>query len=81
MSNVPDLDDEDGVLSDTIKAFQEQLGFRREPFIVHRNDSLSLLNQVVFTRDRPTSRLAHEYRQLVREIAGHDEVERESTVG
>jgi len=81
MSNVPDLDDEDGVLSGTIKAFQEQLGFRREPFIVHRNDSLSLLNQVVFTRDRPTSRLAREYRELVREIARNDEAERESTVG
>ena len=26
--------------------------------IVHRYDSLSLLNQVVFTKDRPRSRLA-----------------------
>ena len=69
MSNVPDLDDEDRILDDKIKAFQEQLVFRRAPTIVHRYDSLSLLNQVVFTKDRPKSRLAREYRALVQEIA------------
>ena len=37
--------------------------------VVHRYDSLSLLNQVVFTKDRPRSRLAHEYNQIVREIS------------
>ena len=59
MSNVPDLDDEDQILESKIKAFQEQLGFRQEPMIVHRYDSLSLLNQVVFSKDRPKSRLAN----------------------
>ena len=72
MSNVPDLDDEDRILDDKIEAFQEQLGFRREPMIVHRYDSLSLLNQVVFTKDRPRSRLAREYRELVREVSGRN---------
>ena len=69
MSNVPDLDDEDLILKDKISAFQEQLGFRRNPMVVHRYDSLSLLNQVVFTKDRPRSRLALEYNQIVREIS------------
>ncbi len=68
MSNVPDLDDEDRILEGKISAFQSQLGFRREPTVVHRYDSLSLLNQVVFTKDRPKSRLATEYRTGVREI-------------
>ena len=36
--------------------------------IVHRYDSLSLLNQVVFSKDRPKSRLAREYDKIVREI-------------
>ena len=81
MSNVPDMDDEDGALSDRIRAFQEQLGFRRKPTIVHRNDSLSLLNQVVFTGERPTSRLAEEYRELVREITGRNEVKYQGTAG
>ena len=69
MSNVPDLDDEDQILESKIKSFQYQLGFRQEPIVVHRYDSLSLLNQVVFTKDRPKSRLANEYRQIVREIS------------
>ena len=68
MSNVPDLDDEDQILQGKIKAFQNQLGFRQEPMIVHRYDSLSLLNQVVFSKDRPKSRLAKEYNEIVREI-------------
>ena len=69
MSNVPDLDDEDRILDDKIRAFQKQLRFRREPLMIHRYDSLSLLNQVVFTKDRPRSRLAQEFIELVREIS------------
>ena len=69
MSNVPDLDDEDLILKDKISAFQRQLGFRRDPMVVHRYDSLSLLNQVVFSKDRPRSRLAQEYSNIVREIS------------
>ena len=69
MSNVPDLDDEDRILESKIKAFQNKLGFRQEPMIVHRYDSLSLLNQVVFSKDRPKSRLAKEYSKIVGEIA------------
>ena len=68
MSNVPDLDDEDRILKDKIGAFQQQLSFHRKPMIVHRYDSLSLLNQVVFTKHRPQSRLAKEYGSIVRKI-------------
>ena len=69
MSNVPDLDDEDRILESKIEAFQNKLSFRQEPMIVHRYDSLSLLNQVVFSKDRPKSRLAKEYSKIVGEIA------------
>ncbi len=68
MSNVPDLDDEDRILAGKIDAFQQELEFRDELSIVHRYDSLSLLNQAVFTKDRPRSRLAEEYRHMVRKI-------------
>ncbi len=68
MSNVPDLDDEDRVLEGKIDAFREELGFEGEPLILHRYDSLSLLNQVVFTKERPRSRLAKEYCNLLQEI-------------
>ena len=69
MSNVPDLDDEDQILEGKINSFQHQLGFRREPIVIHRYDSLSLLNQVVFAKDRPRSRLAKEYGRIVQEIS------------
>lgn len=72
MSNVPDLDDEDRILESKIKAFQDRLDFRREPMVVHRYDSLSLLNQVVFSKDRPRSRLANEYGEIVREISARN---------
>ncbi len=80
MSNVPDLDDEDRILEGKIKAFQEQLGFRREPMVVHRYDSLSLLNQVVFSKDRPRSRLADEYGEIVREISARNWSDRDGAL-
>ena len=61
MSNVPDLDDEDEILTGIKQRFQSGLGFENQPLVVHRYDSLSLLNQAVFVRDRPRSRLAREY--------------------
>ena len=80
MSNVPDLDDEDRILERKIKAFQNKLGFKRDPLVVHRYDSLSLLNQVVFTKDRPRSRLAGEYRRIVKEIVRHNLGDREGAL-
>ncbi len=80
MSNVPDLDDEDRILESKIRAFQEQLGFGREPMVVHRYDSLSLLNQVVFAKDRPRSRLANEYAEIVRDITARNWADRDGAL-
>lgn len=80
MSNVPDLDDEDRILESKISAFQQQLDFDHEPAIVHRYNSLALLNQVVFTKDRPKSRLAQEYRKLVQEIVRGNLADREGAL-
>ena len=80
MSNVPDLDDEDGILEEQLDAFRRRLRFEREPMVVHRCDSLSLLNQVVFTKDRPTSRLAKEYREIVREIVRRNSADRDGAL-
>ena len=80
MSNVPDLDDEDRILEDKIAAFGQQLSFLRRPSIVHRYDSLSLLNQVIFAKDRPKSRLAQEYRDVVREIVGRNLADRDGAL-
>ena len=80
MSNVPDLDDEDRILQTKMNAFREQLDLAGEPMIVHRYDSLSLLNQAVFTKDRPRSRLAREYRRLVRAIVGRNLADRDGAL-
>ena len=80
MSNVPDLDDEDQILENKIAAFQDQLGFLRKPMIVHRYDSLSLLNQVVFVKDRPRSRLANEYDRIVQEISTRNSNDRDGAL-
>lgn len=68
MSNVPDLDDEDSILSRKMEAFKDQLTVMRDPMVVHRYDSLSLLNQAIFVKTRPKSRLATEYRKIVERI-------------
>lgn len=68
MSNVPDLDDEDQIIADKIKKFRNSLKLPQEPMIIHHYSSLSLLNQAVFVIDRPNSRLAKEYNDLVQEI-------------
>ena len=80
MSNVPDLDDEDRVLERKIGAFRKDLAFSGEPLVLHRYDSLSLLNQVIFTTDRPRSRLAKEYHQLVHEIVSGNLADRDGAL-
>lgn len=68
MSNVPDLDDEDQILAGKISKFRNRLKLPQKPMIIHHYSSLSLLNQAVFVIDRPNSRLAKEYSDLVQEI-------------
>lgn len=80
MSNVPDLDDEDRILESKINAFKRQLGLRKDPMIVHRYDSLSLLNQTVFVKERPASRLSKEYREIVKEVSARNSKDRDGAM-
>lgn len=68
MSNVPDLDDEDEILANLEIRFQDELGYESLAAIIHRYDSLLLLQQALFIVERPKSRLAREYKQLTQEI-------------
>ena len=69
MSNVPDLDDEDAILRRRIRSFRKKLQFDQLTATIHRYESLALLNQSIFVIDRPRSRLSHQYRRLVGEVA------------
>lgn len=70
MSNVPYLDDEQRILVRREREFREALGLKEKPLFIYRYESLSLLDQSIFTKDRPLSRLAREYRALVARIRG-----------
>ncbi len=76
MSNVPDLDDEDQIIEKRLKQFQQALGYS-ELFQIHRYDSLALLNQVIFTRERPRSRLAREYNALTAKVVQENPQDRD----
>lgn len=80
MSNVPDLDDEDRILAEKVDAFRRELDLARAPLVVHRRESLSLLNQAVFAKDRPGSRLANEYGRIAKEIALRNPADRDGAL-
>jgi len=62
-SNVPDLDDEDAILSDMLETAEENLG-ASSAVIFHYN-SLDLLRQPAFVACRPNSELARQYEALM----------------
>lgn len=68
LSNVPELDDEEGFLAYNIARLKESLGFHKFAAVIHHYSSLSLLTQPVFTLDRPRARLSREYESLARTI-------------
>ena len=78
MSNVPDLDDEQEILSGMQERFRADLKYEELISIIHRYDSLSLLRQSMFILERPKSRLAKEYRSLVNHITEYNNQDAEA---
>jgi MinD-like ATPase involved in chromosome partitioning or flagellar assembly len=79
-SNVPDLDDDEEILERLLSQFSERLNYHQPDAVIHRYDSLSLLNQSVFVVDRPTSRLAKEYKTLAGAIVEKNLDDREGAL-
>ncbi|TIX57330.1 MAG: hypothetical protein E5V28_15885 [Mesorhizobium sp.] len=67
-SNIPDLDDENGILKRMMDTAKDQLEYDEPAAVIHHYDSLSLVEQSIFTVSRPRSRLSEEYRSLVSAI-------------
>lgn len=63
-SNIPNLDDEQGILARRILQAKQRLNFNTPSCIIHRYESLSLLDNTIFVKERSHSRLANEYREL-----------------
>lgn len=80
MSNVPDLDDEDEILANLQRGFQDELGYESLTSTIHRYDSLLLLQQSLFIVERPRSRLAREYKKLTQEITEKNIEDREGVI-
>jgi len=80
ISNVPDLDDENQILANTFEQFSEQLGYDDPCVIIHRYQSLALLNQDVFSVTRPRTRLAQEYYTLIDEIIKYNDEDKEGAL-
>ncbi|GMO35215.1 ParA family protein [Bradyrhizobium sp. TM233] len=71
-SNVPDLDDEDLILQRHFDSAMEKLGYEEPASIIRHYNSLALLDQKIFVRDRKKTRLADEYRRLVEAIVSEN---------
>lgn len=72
-ANVPDLDDEQQILSDLLQNASIQLGYERDTLnIVHHYGSLYVLSHAIFAQDRPNSRLSREYGSLFQTIVAHN---------
>lgn len=80
VSNVPDLDDEDQILINTLTRFRRELGFQSLSAEIHHYNSLSLLAQEIFSLRRPNSRLTKEYAQLKESIARYNVQDRDAVL-
>ncbi len=68
MANVPDLDDEEEILSEQVSRFQTTLQYKELSGTIHHYNSLLMLDQILFVIARPKSKIAREYRMLVESI-------------
>jgi MinD-like ATPase involved in chromosome partitioning or flagellar assembly len=67
-ANVPDLDDEQRALRRQLHNFLARLRIRWISGVIRRYENLTLLDQSIFTLDRPRTRLARSYRRLLRTL-------------
>jgi MinD-like ATPase involved in chromosome partitioning or flagellar assembly len=81
-SNVPSLDDEHALLRRQLDAFRSKMPIPwPEPvIIIHRHESLRMLDQPVFVLQRPQSRLTREYKRLVNSLIVHNSADRDGAL-
>jgi tetratricopeptide (TPR) repeat protein len=80
VSNVPDLDDEDHILDAILEKCKTQLGYEELAAEIHHYNSLSLLDQEIFSLSRPNSRLTREYKKLASAISRQNLEDRNAVV-
>lgn len=80
VSNIPDLDDEEHILENKLLTFKDRLGYRHPAAEIHHYQSLTLIDQAIFTIDRPATRLAKEYVALSEAIVRFNLQDREAAL-
>ena len=79
MSNVSTIDDEEHILEGMMGTFSGTLKYGGLAATIHHYDSLAHVNQVIFTLEKPSSRLAREYLSLVDKIVAESELDNAGT--
>ncbi len=75
-ANVPDMDDEVGILRRHLQVFRERLHFNELSGFIRRYENLHLLDQTLFVLTRPHTRLARQYRRLLRTLRKYNPADR-----
>lgn len=77
-SNVPDLDDEKGILADLLNNASKRLNDGYDfPTLIHHYQSLDILTKDAFSLSRPNSKLSRELEELRLRIIGQNLLDRE----
>jgi tetratricopeptide (TPR) repeat protein len=80
-SNVPNLDDEEGILRHRIARFRDTLQYKEPSATIHHYNSLVLLNQTIFTKHRRSTQLSREYQELTEAIIAKNLRDRDAAIG
>lgn len=78
-SNTPDVDDEHGILRKQLDLFQKALGYE-DCNVVHYYNNVSLVDQAIFTVERPNTKLAREYCEVLTAIIRENSADREGAL-
>lgn len=81
MSNVPNEDDDDLILSNLFRDFSQRLQFKALSGMITHHNSFAALDQQLFTLKKPRSRLSAAYRHVLAELIRDNTEDREVLIG
>ena len=82
MAGIPDTDDEHGILEERRTAFKDAMQISAGRLLeVRHYQSMDLLTQPIYTRFRPRTSLARQYRELAKRIRAQNIKDREGVLG
>lgn len=80
VANLPDLDDEEEMLSEALRASQKKLKYKKIAATIHHFNSLLMLKQRILLVERPKSKISNEYQQLTLALIKSNLADREGVI-